>query len=62
MKEDYDSIVVPFVEKNKDVFTDAIKSEFFSFEAFKTMTGIVSSRSMDVDNFHVSALVPFADL
>ncbi|KAG0047851.1 hypothetical protein BGZ83_007185 [Gryganskiella cystojenkinii] len=61
MKEDYDSIVVPFLEKNKDVFTDVIRSEFFSFEAFKTMTAIVSSRSMDVDNFHVSALVPFAD-
>ncbi|KAF8935329.1 hypothetical protein EDD21DRAFT_444822 [Dissophora ornata] len=61
MQEDYDSIVVPFIEKHSDVFTKEIKAEFFSFDAFKTMTGHVSSRSMDVDNFHVSALVPFAD-
>ncbi|GJJ71591.1 hypothetical protein EMPS_03941 [Entomortierella parvispora] len=61
MQEDYEGIVVPFLEKNTDVFTDDMRSKFFSLEAFKTMTGIVSSRSMDVDNFHISALVPFAD-
>jgi len=62
MLEDYEGIVVPFLEKNSDVFTDDMRSKYFSLEAFKTMTGIISSRSMDVDNFHVSALVPFADL
>ncbi|KAF9100751.1 hypothetical protein BGX27_000264 [Mortierella sp. AM989] len=61
MQEDYDSVLVPFVEKYPEVFTKDIKDEFFSLEAFKTMTGHVSSRSMDVDNFHISALVPFAD-
>ncbi|KAF8960191.1 hypothetical protein BGZ46_001613 [Entomortierella lignicola] len=61
MQDDYDSILIPFIEKYPEVFTKDIKEKFFSFEAFKTMTAHVSSRSMDVDNFHVSALVPFAD-
>ncbi|KAG0207176.1 hypothetical protein BGX28_001514 [Mortierella sp. GBA30] len=61
MREDYDTIVVPFLEKHPDVFTAEVKSKFFSFEDFKVMTAHVSSRAMDVDNYHVSALVPFAD-
>jgi len=54
--------VVPFIEKNSDVFTAEIKTKFFTLEAFRAMMEIVSSRGMDVDNFHVTALVPFADL
>ncbi|KAG0369669.1 hypothetical protein BGZ54_009233 [Gamsiella multidivaricata] len=61
MEDDYKSIVGPFIDKHPEVFTEEIKNKFFSFEAFKVMTGHVSSRSMDVDNFHVTALVPFAD-
>ncbi|KAG0214830.1 hypothetical protein BGX33_001771 [Mortierella sp. NVP41] len=61
LQEDYESIVVPFIEKNEDVFTAEIKAKFFTLEAFRAMMEIVSSRSMDVDNFHVTALVPFAD-
>ncbi|KAG0247893.1 hypothetical protein BG011_000765 [Mortierella polycephala] len=61
MREDYDTIVIPFLEKHPEVFTDDVKAKFFSFEEFKTMTTHVSSRAMDVDNYHVSALVPFAD-
>jgi len=62
LQEDYDTIVVPFIEKNADVITAEIKAKFFTLEAFKSMMEIVSSRAMDVDNFHVTALVPFADL
>ncbi|KAG0003729.1 hypothetical protein BGZ80_005747, partial [Entomortierella chlamydospora] len=61
MQDDFESIVVPFIEKYPEVFTKDIEDKFFNFEAFKIMTGHVSSRSMDVDNFHISALVPFAD-
>ncbi|KAK3839060.1 MAG: hypothetical protein J3R72DRAFT_448051 [Linnemannia gamsii] len=61
LQEDYESIVVPFIEKNSDVFTAEIKAKFFTLEAFRAMMEIVSSRGMDVDNFHVTALVPFAD-
>ncbi|KAI1298294.1 hypothetical protein EDD11_006863 [Mortierella claussenii] len=62
MREDYETIVIPFLEKHPEVFTEEVKAKFFSFEDFKVMTSHVSSRAMDVDNFHVSALVPFADL
>jgi hypothetical protein len=62
LQEDFESIVVPFIEKNSDVFTAEIKAKFFTLEAFRAMMEIVSSRGMDVDNFHVTALVPFADL
>ncbi|KAG0204609.1 hypothetical protein BGX28_003515 [Mortierella sp. GBA30] len=62
LQDDYDTIVVPFIERHPDVFPKEIKEKYFSFEAFKVMTGHVSSRAMDVDNFHVSSLVPFADL
>ncbi|KAF9898559.1 hypothetical protein BX616_003876 [Lobosporangium transversale] len=62
MREDYDSIVIPFLAKHPDIFTEEVKERFFSFEHFRLMTAHVSSRAMDVDNFHVSALVPFADL
>ncbi|KAF9280591.1 hypothetical protein BGZ68_007136 [Mortierella alpina] len=61
MREDYDNIVVPFLEKHPETFTAEVKAQFFSFEDFKAMTAQVSSRAMDVDNYHVSALVPFAD-
>ncbi|KAF9119626.1 hypothetical protein BGX30_003729 [Mortierella sp. GBA39] len=61
MQEDFESIVVPFIEKNSDVFTAEIKAKFFTLEAFRAMMEIVSSRGMDVDNFHITALVPFAD-
>jgi hypothetical protein len=62
MREDYENIVVPFLEKHSDIFTDEIKAKFFSLEDFKVMTSLVSSRAMDVDNYHDAALVPFADL
>ena len=62
MREDFDTIVVPFLDKHSEVFTEVIKSKFFSFEDFKAMLSLVSSRAMDVDNYHASALVPFADL
>ncbi|KAK3830307.1 MAG: hypothetical protein J3R72DRAFT_456211 [Linnemannia gamsii] len=62
MQEDYDTIVVPLLEKHPEVFTAQARAEFFTYEAFKYMTSHVSSRAMDVDNFHISALVPFADL
>ncbi|KAF9931789.1 hypothetical protein FBU30_009593 [Linnemannia zychae] len=61
LQEDYDSIVLPFIEKNSDIITAEIKAKFFTLDAFRTMMEIVSSRGMDVDNFHVTALVPFAD-
>ncbi|GJJ72524.1 N-lysine methyltransferase SETD6 [Entomortierella parvispora] len=61
MREDYDNIVVPFLEKHADIFTEDVKAKFFSFEDFKLMTSHVSSRAMDVDDYHVSALIPFAD-
>ncbi|KAF9364524.1 hypothetical protein BGX34_001295, partial [Mortierella sp. NVP85] len=61
LQEDYESIIVPFMEKHPDVFPKASKDEFFSFDAFKAMAGHVSSRAMDVDHFHIMALVPFAD-
>ncbi|KAG0353355.1 hypothetical protein BGZ54_002277 [Gamsiella multidivaricata] len=61
MREDYDTVVVPFLEKHPEIFTEEIKAKFFSFEDFKAMTSQISSRAMDVDNYHVSALVPFAD-
>ncbi|KAG0240201.1 hypothetical protein BGX31_002191 [Mortierella sp. GBA43] len=61
LQDDYDSIVVPFVEKHPEVFPKEIKAEFFSFDAYKAMAGHVSSRGMDVDHFHIMALVPFAD-
>jgi len=62
MREDYDTIVVPFLDKHPEVFSADAKAKFFTYEAFKYMTSHVSSRAMDVDNFHISALVPFADL
>lgn len=58
MREDYDKIVVPLTKKFPEIF----QAKHFDFEAFKAMTAHVSSRAMDVDLFHVSALVPFADL
>ncbi|KAF9425691.1 hypothetical protein BGZ76_003117, partial [Entomortierella beljakovae] len=61
IKDDYESIVVPFIAKYPEIFTDSIKEKFFSLEAFKSMTEQVSSRSMDVDQFHITAMVPFAD-
>ncbi|KAF8946515.1 hypothetical protein BGZ47_000307 [Haplosporangium gracile] len=61
LQEDFESIVVPFIEKHSDVFTAEIKTKFFTLETFRAMMEIVSSRGMDVDNFHVTALVPFAD-
>ncbi|KAF9177918.1 hypothetical protein BGZ51_008281 [Haplosporangium sp. Z 767] len=61
MQDDYDSVLVPFIEKYPEVFTKEIRAQYFSLEAFKTMTTHVMTRAMDVDNFHVSALVPFAD-
>ncbi|KAF9392504.1 hypothetical protein CPC16_003221 [Podila verticillata] len=57
MREDYDKIVVPLTKKFPEIF----QAKHFDFEAFKAMTAHVSSRAMDVDRFHVSALVPFAD-
>ncbi|KAG0274441.1 hypothetical protein BGZ95_009792 [Linnemannia exigua] len=62
MQEDYDTIVVPLLDKHPEVFPAQARAEFFTYEAFKYMTSHVSSRAMDVDNFHISALVPFADL
>ncbi|KAF9581462.1 hypothetical protein BGW38_001501 [Lunasporangiospora selenospora] len=61
LKDDYESIVVPFLERNLDIFTEETRQKYFNFESFKIMTEIVSSRAMDVDHFHISALVPFAD-
>ncbi|KAF8978216.1 hypothetical protein BGZ46_006714 [Entomortierella lignicola] len=61
MREDYDTIVTPFLEKHPEVFTGEIKAKFFSYEDFSVMTSQISSRAMDVDDYHVSALVPFAD-
>ncbi|KAF8930020.1 hypothetical protein EDD21DRAFT_441850 [Dissophora ornata] len=61
MREDFDTIVVPFLDKHSEVFTEAIKSKFFSFEDFKAMASHISSRALDIDNYHASALVPFAD-
>ncbi|KAG0345992.1 hypothetical protein BG004_002688 [Podila humilis] len=58
MRDDYDNIAVPLMQKYPEIF----KGAHFDFEAFKAMTAHVSSRAMDVDNFHISALVPFADL
>jgi hypothetical protein len=62
MREDFETIVVPFLEKHADIFTEDVKAKYFSFEDFKVMTSHVSSRAMDVDNYHDSALIPFADL
>jgi hypothetical protein len=62
MQSDYDTIVVPFIEKHADVFTEDIKAKFFSFENFRIMTAHVSTRAIDVDDYHVSAFVPFVDL
>ncbi|KAG0248436.1 hypothetical protein BG011_010276 [Mortierella polycephala] len=61
IQDDYDSVLVPFIEKYPEVFTKEIRAQYFSLEAFKTMTAHVVTRAMDVDNFHVTALVPFAD-
>ncbi|KAG0027540.1 hypothetical protein BGZ81_005499 [Podila clonocystis] len=61
MQSDYDTIVVPFIEKHADVFTQDIKAKFFSFENFRIMTSHVSTRALDVDDYHVSAFVPFVD-
>ncbi|KAF9024870.1 hypothetical protein CPC16_004376 [Podila verticillata] len=61
MQSDYDTIVVPFIEKHADVFTEDIKAKFFSFENFRIMTAHVSTRAIDVDDYHVSAFVPFVD-
>ncbi|KAF9988005.1 hypothetical protein BGZ65_000434 [Modicella reniformis] len=61
LQEDYESIVVPFIEKYPEVFPREIRNKFFSLDAFKATAGQVSSHTMDVDHFHISALVPFAD-
>ncbi|KAF9419076.1 hypothetical protein BGZ94_009521 [Podila epigama] len=61
MRSDYDTIVVAFLKKHADVFTDDIKAKFFSFEDFRIMTSHVSTRAIDVDNYHDSAFVPFVD-
>ncbi|KAF9435904.1 hypothetical protein BGZ76_005271 [Entomortierella beljakovae] len=61
MREDYDTLVAPFLEKHPEIFTEEVKGKFFSFEDFKVMTAHVSSRSMDVDDYHGLAFVPFAD-
>ncbi|KAF9336755.1 hypothetical protein BG006_007532 [Podila minutissima] len=57
MRGDFDNIVVPLTKKYPEIF----KAPHFDFDAFKAMTAHISSRAMDVDLFHVSALVPFAD-
>ncbi|KAF9933911.1 hypothetical protein FBU30_004079 [Linnemannia zychae] len=61
MDEDYETIVVPFLEKHPEVFTADARAKYFTYEDFKNWTAHVSSRAMDVDNFHITALVPFAD-
>ncbi|KAF9976260.1 hypothetical protein BGZ73_008902 [Actinomortierella ambigua] len=61
LKEDYEQIVLPFIEKNTDIFTEAIKKQFFTIEAYNTWAALVSSRCMDVDVYHCEAMVPFAD-
>ncbi|KAF9158910.1 hypothetical protein DFQ26_007108 [Actinomortierella ambigua] len=61
LKEDYEQIVQPFIEKNTDIFTEAVKKEFFTIEAYNTWAALVSSRCMDVDAYHCEAMVPFAD-
>ncbi|KAI9021973.1 hypothetical protein DFJ74DRAFT_706873 [Hyaloraphidium curvatum] len=59
LREDFETLVVPILEKNRDLFP--ADSPNFTFEAFSKASSIVASRAFRVDAFHGDSLVPLAD-
>ncbi|KAI8390892.1 uncharacterized protein BYT42DRAFT_173473 [Radiomyces spectabilis] len=62
LEDDYKDIVENLLEKYPYIFSPEKKSQYFSFEKFRHVSTLVSSRSFEVDAYHENALVPFADL
>lgn len=60
LKDDYDSIVLPLLQKYPYIFENVEKH--FSFDLFCRISTLISSRSFQVDAYHENALVPFADI
>lgn len=58
LRDDYYSSVVPIVESYGDLFPP----EVFTLENFKKASSLVSSRAFQVDNWHLDAMVPLADI
>lgn len=58
LKEDYESIVVPFIQENSEIVDEA----YFNYDTYTKVTSWISSRAFDVDNFHGRSMVPLADL
>lgn len=49
MREDYDDIVLPFIEQHRDAFPDPAAT---SFDAFCRAASWVASRAFCVDHWH----------
>ncbi|KAI7853684.1 hypothetical protein BDC45DRAFT_545573 [Circinella umbellata] len=60
LNDDYQAIVVPLLEEYPYIFKNV--DEFYSFDLFCRISTLISSRAFEVDAFHETAMVPFADI
>ncbi|CAO3693762.1 unnamed protein product [Rhizopus stolonifer] len=61
LEDDYNDLIEPLLEEHPYIFLRD-KEDSYSFEKFVRASTLISSRSFEVDAFHETALVPFADL
>lgn len=58
LNDDYETVVMPLVEKYPYIFP----KDKFTLELFCRISTLVSSRAFEVDTYHETAMVPFADI
>lgn len=58
VRNDYEELIVPLFERHPDQF----KQDFMTFDLFFKTAAWCTSRAFEVDAYHQTALVPFADL
>ncbi|KAG1143121.1 hypothetical protein G6F37_007101 [Rhizopus arrhizus] len=62
IKDDYHELVEPLLNEHPYIFERSEDNDPYSFEKFIKISTLISSRAFQVDAFHETALVPFADL
>ncbi|KAG1053647.1 hypothetical protein G6F43_004299 [Rhizopus delemar] len=62
LEDDYHELIEPLLEAYPYIFKRKDEEDPYSFDKFVKASTLISSRAFEVDAFHETALVPFADL
>jgi hypothetical protein len=57
LRDDYNSIIKPIIQKNRKIFDSNM-----NFELYKKATSLVASRAFTIDDYHDLAMLPLGDL